>query len=300
MNIFAVIVTYNAMRRQWITKCLDALNNSSVKIIPVVVDNNSSDDTTKYIPQKYPNLIWLPQKSNLGFGKANNIGIKYALDNDADYILLINQDAFLEYDAINKMISFDDSSSVLSPVHLNGEGSNLDNGFLNMIAVNPMKIINKFLLDKDSSPCVEVGMVNAACWLLPAKIVKTIGGFNPLFFHYGEDNNYMHRLNYFNFKILLVTNAFMKHDRNEHGDMKMFYHKRLRRDFLLVATNINLNWKQRIKEYLKILKKCYFKYLPQNKYIIGEFLWERIRIMSQIHTIRKSRNIEKNIGLTWL
>ena len=80
----------------------------------------------------------------------------------------------------------------------------------------------------------------------------------------------------------------------------MFYHKRLRRDFLLVATNINLNWKLRIKEYLKILKKCYFKYLPQKKYVIGEFLWERIRIMTKIHTIRKSRNIEKNIGLNWL
>ena len=74
MIIYAIIVTYNAMRRSWIERCLDSLRGSSVPVTPIVIDNGSTDETRTFVPQRYPEAVWLPQEKNLGFGQANNIG----------------------------------------------------------------------------------------------------------------------------------------------------------------------------------------------------------------------------------
>ena len=100
MNIFAVIVTYNAMHRNWADRCLQSLEESSVPVTSIFVDNCSVDGTRDYIPSRYPQVVWLPQDHNLGFGQANNVGIRYALNHGADYVLLLNQDAALSTDAL--------------------------------------------------------------------------------------------------------------------------------------------------------------------------------------------------------
>lgn len=57
--------------------------------------------------------------------------------------------------------------------------------------------------------------VNAAAWLLPVSTINTIGGFDPIFFHYGEDNNYCQRILYHNLKIGVVLGTFIRHDREK-------------------------------------------------------------------------------------
>ena len=72
------------MHRGWIDRCLKSLSDSTVPVIPVIIDNGSADGTRDHIPTHYPDSIWLPQEKNLGFGQANNLGIKYALEHNAD------------------------------------------------------------------------------------------------------------------------------------------------------------------------------------------------------------------------
>ena len=104
MKIYTIIVTYNAMQRNWITRSIDSLSKSTIETTPVIIDNGSTDGTRNYVPEHYPNAVWMPQDKNLGFGQANNLGMKYALEHQADYILLLNQDATLAPDAIEKML----------------------------------------------------------------------------------------------------------------------------------------------------------------------------------------------------
>ena len=100
LNIYAVIVTYNGMK--WVERCLDSLRQSTYPITPIVIDNLSTDGSKEYIPSHFPEVIWLPQEKNLGFGQGNNVGMRYALEHDADYVLLLNQDAYLHKDSIKK------------------------------------------------------------------------------------------------------------------------------------------------------------------------------------------------------
>lgn len=300
MNIFAIIVTYNAMHRGWIDKCLASLKASTVPVTAIVVDNLSTDGTREHVPSRYPDIVWLPQDKNLGFGQANNLGIQYALEHHADYVLLLNQDATIAPDALQLLLAESDGKSLLTPVHLNGDGSRLDHMFRLMVHMSNNQIIDDILLEKGLADSYCIGHVSAACWLLPRAVIQTIGGFNPLFFHYGEDDNYLQRLEYHKIQSILVPKAKMYHDREEHGNMKAFNHKKLHRDILFVSCNINLSAKQRIAKYLYCLKKSYAKDFPSNQY--RPFAWtkEMLWLISHSGTIKKSRSMEMEEGMTWL
>ncbi|NNK80925.1 MAG: glycosyltransferase family 2 protein, partial [Flavobacteriales bacterium] len=57
--------------------------------------------------------------------------------------------------------------------------------------------------------------VNAAAWFIPRQTLEKIGGFDPLFSHYGEDDNFCQRLRFHGVKLGLVTDCFVRHDRAE-------------------------------------------------------------------------------------
>lgn len=238
MKIFAVIVTYNSM--QWIDRCLNSLAKSSLPVISVVVDNNSKDDTVSHIKSNYPEVVLFEEKSNHGFGQANNIGLRYAIGNGADYVLLLNQDAWIDCDVLAKLIEFDDGKTVLSPVHLNGAHDALDRNFCRASVVRSGY---GSLLDGDALLASASGLhpareICAACWLIPRAILDRIGGFNPLFFHYNEDNNYQYRLFFHGCRIAWVGGVYVCHDR-EYRKYQPVKYSKVRQELLLRSSNIS-------------------------------------------------------------
>lgn len=85
---YIIIVSYNGM--PWLEKCLKSCGKFPV----IIVDNSSTDETVSFVEDNFPNVILLRQALNLGFGQANNIGIRYALDIGAENVFLLNQDVF--------------------------------------------------------------------------------------------------------------------------------------------------------------------------------------------------------------
>lgn len=104
MHIFVIVVSYNFERNDWINQCLSSLQKSEIPLNIIVVDNNSTDNSVSIIKSKYPEVILFEQKENLGFAKANNIAIRYAYDNGADFVFLLNQDAWIEKDTVAKLV----------------------------------------------------------------------------------------------------------------------------------------------------------------------------------------------------
>lgn len=219
MDVFIIIVTYNAM--PWIAKCLDSCSGYNV----LVVDNASTDDTIAYIKNFYPDVLILPQNENLGFGSANNLGIGYALDKGAESVFLLNQDAYLQNGCIENLVSAKrdfPGYGILSPIHLNGSGERLDRSFSHCLAFDSSPdFYSDFVLQKPLRQIYETPYINAAGWLMTKEMLCAIGGFDPLFFHYGEDENYCQRALYHSFKIGVVPTAFMRHDREDRPRPKL-------------------------------------------------------------------------------
>lgn len=206
---------------QWIKHTLSSIRNLNEKYETIVVDNNSQDNTVQFIEKNFPEVLLVKENKNHGFGKANNIGIKKALVLGADYVFLLNQDAYLESNTIEellKVFNTNEKIGVASPIHLNGNGSALDKLFSTYVA--PKLSNNPCLFMSDSynlqlSKYYEVDFVNAAAWLLSRECIEKIGLFDPLFYHYGEDVNYCQRLKYFNYKLVIVPESRIYHDRGD-------------------------------------------------------------------------------------
>lgn len=215
MKILIIIVTYNAMR--WAEHCFNSLRNSTITPDVYVVDNGSTDGTQAFIQKQYPEVMFHQSGENLGFGKANNLGLQYALDNDYDYVYLLNQDAWVMPDTFEKLIDVSVRHSeygILSPFQMNADLYHVDRNFVADVCAwesNP-NILND-LYNQNVSEVYAVRTVMAAHWFMPISTVRTIGGFSPSFPHYGEDDNYLKRVRYRRLKIGIVPFLRVVHDR---------------------------------------------------------------------------------------
>lgn len=209
MNMLVIIVTYNGI--QWIEKCITSILNSSVAADIFVVDNGSTDGTKEFIKKNYKQVILADNDFNLGFGQANNIGLRYAIKNKYDYVYLLNQDAWVSYKTFEYLITLlqkHPEYGIISPIQNNVSGY-LDRNFAHIC---PQRLISD-LFRKDVKDVYEVNEVMAAHWMISRRCIETVGAFSPSFPHYGEDNNYIQRAKYHNFKVGITTGNMVIHDR---------------------------------------------------------------------------------------
>lgn len=200
-DTLVIIVTYNASR--WLERCLGSVADSSRPADAIIVDNGSTDGTPELVEKNWPQFKLVRTGSNLGFGAANNIGFRHALEHGYEYIYLLNQDAWLEKDTLEIMIpELKPPFGILSPLQKDA-GGRLDRKFNDRCG----------RLLKNASGTVEVPVVMAAHWLMTAATVRLIGGFSPVFKQYGEDDNYIDRLHLRGLRCGVVTSASAVHDR---------------------------------------------------------------------------------------
>ncbi len=218
ISLFAIIVTWNG--EDCIAKCIHSLLNADIPMQIVVVDNASSDQTVEIVRTICPDAIAFRLTQNLGFGKANNIGIKYAYDHGAEHFLLINQDAYVDVNTVSTLVALqraNPNSAILSPLHLDGTGRHLDSLFANHIGrtTSSSELMSDALLKRELADIYHVDFINAAIWLLSRDCIKRVGLFNPAFDHYQEDNEYTDRVRYRGFNVSFAPACHAYHERTQ-------------------------------------------------------------------------------------
>lgn len=297
-----VVVSYNGLR--WIDACL----KSCVNYPTIVIDNASIDKTTSFIETNYPNVILLKQSINLGFGQANNIGIRYALDHGAEHVFLLNQDAYLVDNVLEKLLFFQKLNldyGILSPIHITGNQKKLDKNFSNfMLKEKTGQFYSDFVIGNPLAPVYEVPFVNAAAWLLSKKCLEIVGGFDPLFFHYGEDDNYCQRASYHGFKIGVLPQVFVIHDREERVVVKSTvfspeYYRNIEKSYKIRYADINSENRMDLK--VRKLKETILKLRLKLKFKrASEFKKELDLLLKMESHIVKSREINKTTGAHYI
>ncbi len=201
-SLLIIIVTFNG--KSHIKQCLKDIKNIPNSEI-IIIDNHSDDDTVQIIKNIFPNITLITNEKNIGFGQANNIGFRYALEKGFHFVLLLNQDTYIDKKAITSLLNVMDSNKeygILSPLHFYSENK-LQKSFSYHIKSNTklVKDLENNILNQE---IYDVPFVNAAIWLLSKECIEKVGGFCPEFFHYGEDDNYCHRVQFRGYKIGVV------------------------------------------------------------------------------------------------
>lgn len=240
-RILVIIVTYNGMK--WMDRCFGSLYASSEPVDIYVVDNCSVDGTPEYLRRLFvqgPSMIdetlsasrssfveFIQSPDNLGFGKANNLGFRYALEKGYDYIYLLNEDAWVREDCMSRLISAsreDESLGILSPMQMADGYQRLDPRFEKKVSrcLSDAGVDIRSAGERSGQEIVEVPFFMAAHWFITRKCLMATGAFSPAFAHYGEDDNYIHRAHYHGFRTAVVTSAMAVHDRELRPETKEF------------------------------------------------------------------------------
>ena len=242
-KVFVVLVTYNGAR--WIDKNIQSLLESDYPVHIIAINNKTTDNSVELL-SRYPQVGLIQSEENLGFGKANNIGMKKAIQLGADYVFLLNQDAWVFQDTIGALVQKMEANNklgILSPLHYVADEANLD------------KNLETYLgrATGEEQGVKLVPFVNAAAWMMSRECIEKVGYFEPLFGHYGEDRNYCDRVVYHGFKIGIDTQSRIVHDRiitrNFNKDI-------IQSKYKILTTLLNINHGVD-KSYRKALKEVF-------------------------------------------
>ena len=305
IRVYIIIVTYNAMK--WVDRCLGSLRESEIPCVPVVVDNLSKDNTVSYIREHYPEVHLIVNIENRGFGQANNQGIEWAYSQGATHFFLLNQDAWVKPDTIWNLVEVQEKNNlaVVSPIHLNGLGDKMDSPFFAYVVMKQKNIsFVSDLVTRNLKQYYEIPFVNAAAWMLSKRCIEKIGGFDPIFFIYAEDTNYILRLKYHHEILAVVPSAFIHHDRGLHGNDQVYNKRAVVSRLLTTYTNINEPrfhpcWK-RVKLHLWHFKNAMFALLKMHFAEFKNIINGYGLYFCAIPKVKRSREQNMQIGHNWL
>lgn len=308
VKVYLIIVTYNAMK--WAERCFSSLRISSVSVNCIVIDNGSADGTQDFIKTNFPEVDFIQSQQNLGFGKANNLGIEKAYKEGADFFYLMNQDAWIYEDSIEKLLNVynaypnKEEIGILSPMHLDGSEKLLDRHFEVYLSRNTQtnRLLSNLYLN-NLKPSYEIDFINAAHWFLPKKTIENIGGFSPYFFHGAEDYDYVNRVKYFGKKIVLCTESKVVHDaiqdyhQRKSAQETSQNHRismRMQRETRYLNPNINYQIPLEKKEfYSNIFKLALKGNFSESKYYLEQFQYFSKRF-KDIESLRKTATNDKH------
>ncbi|HEX5152064.1 MAG TPA: glycosyltransferase family 2 protein [Parafilimonas sp.] len=297
MKVYVVIVTFNGMK--WIEKCLNSVTSSQLKCEIVVVDNGSSDGSKKFIRENFREVYFIQSEKNIGFGAANNIGITKAMQANADYVFLLNQDAWIEENTIAELVKTAQQHpeyGIISPVHLNGSYTALDVKFSEYIIPQRCPdFVSDIYLNKLKS-VYEIEFVNAAAWLISSLCIKKTGLFEPMFFLYGEDDNYLQRVEYYNFKTGISPSCTICHDREIRKEDRNKTGSKLwnRTQSLIMLLDIRRSYSKSILFFSRQTLYSFFKSIKDKNpggimILFSEFFF----LIKNFYTLKKRRSSMK-------
>jgi len=165
----------------------------------VVVDNGSKDGSVEFVEFHYPNIHLIRNEKNLGFAEGNNVGIRFALSQGADYVVLLNNDTRVEPDFLTHLIQRGEEEKEIGV--LGGKVlMYFDPRIINSTGVN----LNQFAYgwDRDFGEEVlrinrdrgEVLAVTGCLMAIKREVFGKIGLLDPKYFAYYEDVDFCIRV----------------------------------------------------------------------------------------------------------
>ena len=179
--------------------------------------------------------------------------MRYALDNGCDYVFLLNQDAWILPDTLKKLISVSEQHpefGILSPMHMNAEFNKVIMAYYD--GHNNVDLIND-LYNNTVQPYYLMRYINAAAWLMTRATMENVGGFCPMFFQYGEDDDYLNRAYFHKIPLVLCPHARVVHDTLVALPEQRQCHERAEREQLYEHLDINkpFSYNYWRKKYIK-------------------------------------------------
>jgi len=228
-KVFIIILNWN----NWpdVLECLESLKNNDYPNYEVVVVDNDS----KQKPQAPDGVKVIYNDKNLGFVGGNNIGIEYALENNADYILLLNDDTITAPYFLTKMVQAAESDEKIgmagAKIYFHDQKDKLwyAGGKINWLYnKGTMRGYNQIDKGQYDEPAIqETGYITGCCLLAKKQVIQKIGLLSEDYFAYYEDADWSLASQRVGFKTIFVPGAKIWHKESKsfvQGSPKYIYY----------------------------------------------------------------------------
>lgn len=246
--VFVIILNWN--RPDDTLTCLEKLQQSAYTPLHiVVVDNASGNFAPQRIRSDFPEVTLIENSQNLGYAGGNNVGIEYALAHGADYIILLNDDAYVLPDTIQHMVAAagePDVAAVGCKVRIYETPERL------WAAGEGFSRSGAWPLDDGSfDQPGEVKFAVGCCILMRSQALREIGPLETDFFAYFEEMEWCYRARDAGYRILYTPQAVIYHKlgHSASGTRSPVYHYLNTRNWLYFwerRGEIPTNWRRAI------------------------------------------------------
>ena len=242
-KVSVIVVNWNAGIQ--LKACIESILENGAGLVQeiIVVDNGSIDGSDSYA-ENPPSINLIRSNTNLGFGRACNIG---AADASSDYLLFLNPDAKLYAQTLPTALAYmEDSinSSVgicgVQLVNSDGEVSHSCTRFPTAFAFmahsvgldRAFPLLGHFMTEWDHGQTRHVDHVIGACYMVRRGIFENLGGFDERFFVYLEDLDFSLRAHQAGWTSVYLTQTQAFHagggTSNQVRARRLFYSQRSR------------------------------------------------------------------------
>jgi GT2 family glycosyltransferase len=210
-KVFILILNYNG--KHTLAHCLQSVYQLRYPNFDVVViDNDSKDGSLEEAKRLFPRAHFIKNMHNLGFSAGNNVGIRFALEKMADYVWLLNNDAKVDRDSLNRLVKVGENYSrtgILSPLILHSKTKNIwfAGGKIDWMTMKAVHVPPQSL-DKP----IRTEYISGCAMLVKKEVFREIGLLDEHFFLYYEDADFSLRARYSGFELEVIPDAQVFHE----------------------------------------------------------------------------------------
>lgn len=259
--VYIVLVNYNTYRET--IECVNSLKKIQYRRYKIIiVENGSNNNSIEELKKEANDCIIIESKKNLGFAGANNLAIKYSVQQNADYVLLLNNDTLVEKDFLNKMLKSIQNENnvgiVGSKIKYYADKSKI---WFGGGEIDWFKFIgvNLEMRNYDNGQCdveKEIDFMTGCCMLIKKDVFIKCGLLSEEYFMYFEDVDFCVKVREEGYKIIYNPKAVIYHKvgLSGGGEESPFALKWCTRNRLFFMNK----YSYKVNKISFILSKCYF------------------------------------------
>lgn len=207
-----VLVNYNGKR--FLEGCLEALAASSYQPRAIVIVDNNSTDGSLGDARAFERVVVLPQVTNLGIAAANNVGARWCLQNDCDFVLFLNVDTVVEPACIEELVAASAPGVLVSGLTVEWDRPGVSNshagGFDWFTGRLRERICGRDVVALGRDP-LDFEFVDTCCLLVPAAAFDRVGPMDEAIFMYYDDSDFVARAREAGLSVVVAPAARLRH-----------------------------------------------------------------------------------------
>jgi GT2 family glycosyltransferase len=217
------IVVLNWNGRDLTLDCLQSLAGLDYPglVVPIVVDNGSSDGSAGAVKAHFPDVTLIELDENLGYAEGNNVGVRHAMEQDIDYVCVLNNDTKLDPACLRELVAEAESApdiGMVGPKMYFEEPRDMVFAAGSYVDWDRGRLVQRGIWQRECEVgpiyhdrATDVDFIIGCCVLIKRVVIETVGLLDARYYLNFEDVDWCIRARTASFRVRYTPRAILWH-----------------------------------------------------------------------------------------